>query len=290
MPVLDGNEATKIIREQLQLATLPIVALTAGALVGERQRSLDAGMTEFVTKPFDPLGLIRKVRRLVEAHRGTPIPMTVLDTATGGDAVADARRPLLPSVDATVVQQMFGEDLSLFESLLARLLRDHADLALPAAPTVGDEAVREELRRRVHKLKGSAGMIGATSVARLAGAAEAALQQSRPADAILKKLASALITLREEAQPLLDRQSKRQAEAPRGAPDAHFETADIHELHALLHSQNLAAIDKFSALSPSLSEALGAERFQQLSTAVDNLEFTRGADLLRETLVVALAS
>ena len=78
--------------------------------------------------------------------------------------------------------------------------------------------------------------------------------------------------------------------APRGAPDAHLETADIHELHALLHSQNLAAIDKFSALSPSLSEALGAERFQQLSTAVDNLEFTRGADLLRETLVVALAS
>jgi len=40
--------------------------LTAGALVGERQRSLDAGMNDFVSKPFDPQVLIRKVRRLVE--------------------------------------------------------------------------------------------------------------------------------------------------------------------------------------------------------------------------------
>jgi len=43
MPTLDGNEATRRIRGELQLMTLPIVALTAGALVGERQRALEAG-------------------------------------------------------------------------------------------------------------------------------------------------------------------------------------------------------------------------------------------------------
>jgi len=47
--------------------------------VGERQRSLDAGMNDFISKPFDPQVLIRKVRRLVEAARGEPIPMVFDD-------------------------------------------------------------------------------------------------------------------------------------------------------------------------------------------------------------------
>jgi two-component system sensor histidine kinase/response regulator len=46
MPVLDGNEATRRIRKELELPSLPIVALTAGALVGERQRSIEAGMND----------------------------------------------------------------------------------------------------------------------------------------------------------------------------------------------------------------------------------------------------
>jgi CheY-like chemotaxis protein len=54
MPALDGNEVTRRIRRELRLDALPIVALTAGALVGERQRSFDAGMNDFVSKPFDP--------------------------------------------------------------------------------------------------------------------------------------------------------------------------------------------------------------------------------------------
>src|SRR5450755_904062 len=54
MPVLDGNEAARRIRGALQLKHLPIVALTAGALVGERQRALDAGMNDFISKPLDP--------------------------------------------------------------------------------------------------------------------------------------------------------------------------------------------------------------------------------------------
>src|ERR1700730_12880167 len=61
MPVLDGNEATRRIRGELQLHTLPIVALTAGALGGERQRSLEAGMNDFVSKPFDSASLFRHV-------------------------------------------------------------------------------------------------------------------------------------------------------------------------------------------------------------------------------------
>jgi CheY-like chemotaxis protein len=80
MPSLDGNEATRRIRKELSLQRLPIVALTAGALVGERQRALEAGMNDFISKPFDPPALIRKLRRLVEEARGEPIPVVILDS------------------------------------------------------------------------------------------------------------------------------------------------------------------------------------------------------------------
>jgi signal transduction histidine kinase len=67
MPVLDGNEATRRIRHELGLATLPIIGLTAGALLSDRDRSLKAGMNDLVGKPFDTQVLFRKVRMLVPA-------------------------------------------------------------------------------------------------------------------------------------------------------------------------------------------------------------------------------
>jgi PAS domain S-box-containing protein len=284
MPTLDGNEATRRIRAELQLKTLPIVALTAGALVGERQRALEAGMNDFISKPFDPQALIRKVRRLVEGTRGEPIAMVILDTEPTFDAT---RRPLMSSIDAGVVQQMFGDDLALFKSLLGRMLREFADLALPTSVSSDDQPTRSEIKARTHKLKGSAGMIGATKVMRLAGAAEAALQESRPVDiieGILTQLASALTTLREEAEPFLA-EPERHADSNVGmASRPKIGNADIHELCALLECQNLAAIDKFGLLSPSLSELVGAVRFDRLRDAIDGLDFQLGAELLRETL------
>src|SRR5260221_2007372 len=284
MPILDGNAATRQIRQEANLKTLPIVALTAGALVGERQRSLESGMNDFISKPFDPLTLIRKVRYLVEQARGQPIAMVILDSKP---AQHTGRGLLMSSIDAGVVQQMFGDDISLFESLLVRLLRDYADLALPILVLPDDDTARNELKLRTHKLKGSAGMIGAANVARFAGAAESALQQARPVDGILSKLAAALITLREEAQPLLERQSGRTVETGatrNGHPN--IDNADLEELYTLVESQNLAALDKFTALSPMLIEVLDAARYDRLSDALGNLDFRVGAELLRGVLSV----
>jgi PAS domain S-box-containing protein len=279
MPILDGNGATRRIREELNLHALPIIALTAGALVGERQRSLDAGMSDFISKPFDPLALIRTVRGLVEQARGASIPMVIL----AGQPDDAGTKPFIASIDAAVVQQMFGEDRALFESLLKRMLREYADFALPLA--VGsDQGLRGELKARAHKLKGSAGMIGASSVARFAGAAETALQNDRPADVverILRQLAQALTTLREEARPLLGKSPETAAAAA-----ADIDPTDIEELSVLLESQNLAAVDKFSSLSPSLHAMLDTARFERLRSAVDDLDFQLGAELLRKAVAV----
>jgi PAS domain S-box-containing protein len=209
MPVMDGNEAARRIRGDLQLRALPIVALTAGALLSERQRSIDAGMNDFVAKPLDPHVLIGKIRLLVAATRGQSTPVIHADEQPGGPPVA---APMMASIDAAVVREVFGDDHALFESLVSRLLREYADLAVPIPDwSAASVSHRQELRQRLHKLRGSAGMIGASAVAELAGAAEADLQKDRPSGRTMKQLGRALMILRDEMQPLAERSA--------GAPD-----------------------------------------------------------------------
>jgi len=72
MPVLDGNEATRQIR-RLGLTALPIIGLTASALLADRDHSLKAGMNDLIGKPFDRETLARKLRLLVRAEAKLPV-------------------------------------------------------------------------------------------------------------------------------------------------------------------------------------------------------------------------
>ncbi len=66
MPVLDGFEATKKIRQELNLSELPIIALTAGAIEGTEQKCLDTGMNAFLTKPIIEQDLLKCLKKFLK--------------------------------------------------------------------------------------------------------------------------------------------------------------------------------------------------------------------------------
>jgi DNA-binding response OmpR family regulator len=66
MPRLSGHQAARSLREQHRERTPPIIALTAAALVSEREEALEAGMCDFLTKPIDA----ERMRRVLAAHLG----------------------------------------------------------------------------------------------------------------------------------------------------------------------------------------------------------------------------
>jgi CheY-like chemotaxis protein len=174
MPVMDGLTATRLIRSEPSLAHLPIVALTAGALSSERSKAILAGVNDFVTKPFDALGLARSIRDQVQrSNSQTTKPQKNSSPTLAAESVSNATSvwPAIDGVDYSGVRARLGNDVGLFRSLLGKLMRDFAGLPLHE----GYE--RSELidhAARMHKLKGTAGILGLNVVQELAQTLERA--------------------------------------------------------------------------------------------------------------------
>lgn len=66
LPEIDGWECTRRLKADESTRHIPIIALTAHAMVGDRQKALEAGCDEFDTKPIDFVGLLNKMDRLLE--------------------------------------------------------------------------------------------------------------------------------------------------------------------------------------------------------------------------------
>ena len=73
MPEMDGHTAARLIRAQPHLQSLPIIAMTAHALVEEHQRCLDAGMNDHVAKPIDPEAMFSTLLRWAKPRRGQAV-------------------------------------------------------------------------------------------------------------------------------------------------------------------------------------------------------------------------
>jgi two-component system, cell cycle response regulator DivK len=69
LPAIDGWEATRRIRANRSLCHIPIIALTAHAMQGDRERALDCGCQDYVSKPLDEDELFAKIRALVSKER-----------------------------------------------------------------------------------------------------------------------------------------------------------------------------------------------------------------------------
>ncbi|WP_150238598.1 HAMP domain-containing protein [Nocardiopsis quinghaiensis] len=93
MPELDGNQTTQRIREMPQFADLPIISLTAKAMQGDRERSLAAGATDYVTKPVDLDHLLDVMRRWLTAGREETIAGAAADDAGSAGAGAPEATP-----------------------------------------------------------------------------------------------------------------------------------------------------------------------------------------------------
>ena len=267
MPDLDGLEATRELRDRLQQRSLPVIALTAGALGEERRRALDAGMDDFLTKPLDPDALVSTLRRHIEARRGAPLPVQARQTATA----LPPDWPQLDGVDATGAAHRLGGDAGLFRLLLARLLASHDADWVANLESMDAEQVAASL----HKLRGSAGLLGARRVQDLAAEAEERLRHGATAadvTALIAALSQSLSALQRAAEPWLQQPADAVPEDQLAPPAAAAQA--YADLLNLLRRQDLEAASALRQLGPWLLErGMRTEDVACVESLVDELEF-----------------
>jgi CheY-like chemotaxis protein/HPt (histidine-containing phosphotransfer) domain-containing protein len=161
MPKLDGLSAARQIRASERGGDrLPIIAMTANAMKEDRRRCLDAGMDDYLSKPFKPALLIETVRRWMDRSKAsTPLP----NTPAGIDAI-DA----LPVLDMKAIDELTAmlPAKRILPFLHLCLLR--ADEVTAALARSNRTSALDEIRTAAHNLVANAGTFGAKRVQELA--------------------------------------------------------------------------------------------------------------------------
>ncbi len=289
MPGMDGLEATRIIRQFQDMEVLPIVAMTAHAMAGDREKSLAAGMNDHLNKPVDPTELYQILLQLISAKSQVPNfllppPLSQADKAD----TADPELPPVPGIDYTEAFRRLGHK----PQLLLKLLHDFRHNFAATVYHLEERATADDwpgVLDLLHTLKGVAGYIGARNLSRDANRLEKVIKRkkSEPAKPLLLDFTKQLDELLQALALLPD----RPAEIEVNRIEAGSSVAKPDELEKRLHSLMLQLRQGELVSEQQLEEIKDIARVPELAGSIrsilefiEDIEYEAAADKITQFL------
>ena len=298
IPVMDGYTATGHIRKRLGLNHLPVIAMTANAMVGDREKVLAAGMNDHIAKPLNVRTMfatmarwIQPVRAEAQEPRDEPAPEPAIPPAPtptlaltpaiapAPSATAAARTlPPLPGIDTAAGLSIAQQDAQLYRRLLQLFLRNQGGFAagFEAALRHGDA---EAQSRAAHTLKGTAANIGAKALAAAAQALEQSVLHGAAATEVQGLLARTRVELDAVLAGLATLAPEPQAEAPQVGNEEATQALMLR-LRALLADDDTRAVSLTQELLRQHHSAARQASLESIAAALEDYDFETALETL----------
>jgi len=177
MPVMDGFEATRTIRQNERFKDLPIIAMTASAMTQDREDALTAGMNDHVAKPIDVKALFGVLSNFIKSRPGgSPPEQPAAKQATPAPTEETPLPDSLPGISIKAGLGRVNNKESLYRKILKKFYTDYENVTAEIRGALQAEDA-EMARRLAHTVKGVAGNIGANDLQTIAGELEAAIKE-----------------------------------------------------------------------------------------------------------------
>ena len=168
MPEMGGFEATQIIREELKLEKLPIIAMTAMAMIGDRDKLLASGLNDYVSKPIDIKTLFNVLFKWIEHRKNIDIKETHINTNVK-NKVIDKAAIDIPEFNTIDIKKGLANTVGnkkLYRELLLKF-KKRIDDDVFKLPGYIDEDDLVAFKQLIHNIKGISGNLGASKLAKM---------------------------------------------------------------------------------------------------------------------------
>lgn len=288
MPEMDGYQATSAIRNRLGLTELPIIAMTANAMVGDREACIAAGMNEHIGKPFDMAKLISLLIR----STGLLSPVVHETSNSGAEDFKDAKLPQIRGMDLSAALLRMSNSRTLYQRSAQEFLRTLSQTA-ESLQGVPNDPERKSSIMMLHTLKGNAGTLGLSELASEAGRLEQLLATDIDIDdftrecavlnSLLGRSASQLESAISVLQPTSQVSVASGGVAPLGSAERDSLVSLLVELSALAERSDMQALEFFAQHRVSF-ETLPGSFYGALDTAMQEIDF----EAAREACLAAI--
>ena len=270
MPVMDGLAATHAIRQNSQFKDLPIIAMTANAMAGDRERCLKAGMNDHLAKPIDPDKLFDALLRWIPARTAAP-NVTVAPAVTEQRPPADSAPLEIPGIDTQTALKRTGGNRQRYVSLLQRFADSQVGAVgeIRAALKAQDSATAQRI---AHSLKGAAANLGANALATAAGSAEVAIKTQSEVERALVEMGRTLFAAVGAIQETLPSAEKVESTlSGNGDPSAVLQP--LSRLKMLLEADDSEAAEFILEAQGSFAAVLSPTEIETLRRMVSDFDY-----------------
>ena len=277
MPEMDGFTAAKLLRRDPRLKQLPIIAMTAHALAEERQRCLDAGMNDHVSKPIDPDVLFSTLMRWAtpRPRLGGESQATPIHTGTTQARTADEMTlPEIAGINLADGLRRLAGNRRLYRDLLGQFVAKESGAAaqISAALERGD---LKQAERIAHTVKGIAGNLGITEVQSEAQKLEKAIREGQDSVAALLGAFATVLGTQVHAidQALRESTSAPPEEMVPSAFDEEAAAVAITRLKSLLDASDGDAGEAFRSVQDVIAGVVDKTHMDSLSASISEFNF-----------------